>query len=270
MIEVRDASVSYPGAGHPALSGVSLTVAPGELVALLGANGSGKSTLIRLCNALLQPSAGFVAVDGLDACSENNLRAIRSRVGFVQQNPENQIVGTVVEEDVAFGPENLGVPTDELRSRVDEALAQTGLTGFERREPHLLSEGQKQRLAIAGALALRPAYLLLDEPTAMLDGRSRAEVLGVLGRLRQQGVGMLHITHHVEDVADADRVVVLSAGRVAYAGSLDPLVLDQELADSLGIEVPPMARLGMTLRTGGVGLARALPTPEEVGVALWG
>lgn len=269
MIEIRDVSVSYPGAGRPALSDVSLTVAPGELVALLGANGSGKSTLMRLCNALLQPDAGWVAVDGLDARDESNLWAIRSRVGFVQQNPENQIVGTVVEEDVAFGPENLGVPADELRTRVDHALAQTGLTGFERREPHLLSEGQKQRLAIAGALALRPAYLLLDEPTAMLDGCSRAGVLGVLGRLRGQGVGMLHITHHLEDVADADKVVVLSAGHVAYAGSLDPLLWDQDLADSLGIEVPAMARLAAALRPGGIEFERALPTPEDVGVALW-
>lgn len=270
MIEVREVSLSYPDARRPALDRVSLTVAPGELVALLGANGSGKSTLMRLCNALLQPDSGRVAVDGLDACDESNLWAIRSRVGFVQQNPENQIVGTVVEEDVAFGPENLGVPADELRTRVDQALAQTGLTGFERREPHLLSEGQKQRLAIAGALALRPAYLLLDEPTAMLDGRSRAEVLGVLGRLRQQGVGLLHITHHLEDVADADRVVVLREGRIAYQGPSGPVLSDPDLAGSLGIEVPAMARLATTLRAGGVGLAQALPTPEEVGVALWG
>ncbi len=270
MIEITDVSVEYPGSQRPALECVSLTVSPGELVAVLGGNGSGKSTLLRTCNALVALSHGQVHVDGLDTGDESALWRIRSRVGYVLQNPENQIVGTMVEEDVAFGPENLGVHPDELRRRVDSALADVGLTGFERREPHLLSEGQKQRLAIAGALAFEPAYLLLDEPTAMLDAQSRQEVLRVLRRLRERGVGMLHVTHHLADVADADRCVVLQSGRVVYDGPMDALLGESERAESLGLEVPPLALLVQALRGAGVAVPPGLPSLGEVEVALWG
>lgn len=269
MIEVKEVSLVYPGSSGPALDNVSISVAPGELVAVLGPNGSGKSTLIRLCNALLKPSAGAVSIDGLDATDERLVWEIRSRVGYVQQNPDNQIVGTMVEEDVAFGPENLGVPREELRIRVDEALAAVGLRGLERREPHLLSEGQKQRLAIAGALALRPTYLLLDEPTAMLDARGREDVLAVLRQLRQSGVGMLHITHHVEDVADADRMLVLAAGRVVYEGPLGGIARDPAGANAMGVELPAVARLAWALRNAGVPVPPGLPTAEQVEAALW-
>lgn len=255
MIALDDVSVTYAGEARPALSRVSLQVRPGEVVGLLGPNGSGKSTLARLCNALLLPSAGSVRVDDMSTTDERHVWAIRSRVGFVQQNPENQIVGTVAEEDVAFGPENLGVPRDELRRRVDMALAAVGLTGFERREPHLLSEGQKQRLAIAGALALEPAYLVLDEPTAMLDAVGRADVLAVLRRLREAGVGMLHVTHNLADVADADRVVALSEGALSHEGTPGSLLCEPERAAELGIELPAMAVLTAALRK------RKVPVP---------
>lgn len=269
MIELHHASVVYPGTERPAIDDVTLDIVPGETLALLGANGSGKSTLARLCNALLLPSSGSVVVDGMATDDASVVWEIRSRVGFVQQNPENQIVGTVVEEDVAFGPENLGVPTPELRSRVDDALAAVGLTGLERREPHLLSEGQKQRLAIAGALALRPSYLVLDEPTAMLDSVGRADVLAALRRLRSAGVGIVHVTHHLEDVLDADRVVVLRAGKIAFAGTTPELLKDPGMAAGLGLDVPPLVLLADALRAGGALVPAAAFSPESVVDALW-
>lgn len=269
MIELHEASVTYPGTERPALDRVSLQIHSGRTLALLGANGSGKSTLAKLCNALLLPTAGSVTVDGMTTSDNDAVWEIRSRVGFVQQNPENQIVGTVVEEDVAFGPENLGVPVPELRERVDAALAAVGLTGFERREPHLLSEGQKQRLAIAGALALRPSYLVLDEPTAMLDLVGRADVLSAIGRLRAGGVGIVHITHHLEDVLDADALAVLCDGRIAYEGTPSDLLSDEAVAEDLGIEVPPIVALAEELRALGASVPVDAFTPEAVVEALW-
>ncbi len=269
MIELRDVRFVYPGARRPALDGVSLRVEPGRTIGLLGPNGSGKSTLVRLMNALLLPTDGTVSVDGIDTGDDASVWTIRSRVGFVQQNPDNQIVGTVAEEDVAFGPENLGVPPAELRVRVDDALAAVGLTGLERREPHLLSEGQKQRLAIAGALALKPSYLVLDEPTAMLDGAGRADVLAALAALRARGVGIVHITHHLEDVLGADRVIVLADGRIAYDGTPVELVGDPSRAGSLGIDVPPIVVLADALRREGIAVPRDAVTAEGVVESLW-
>jgi len=269
MIELDEVSVTYPGEVRPALSHVSLRIQPGEVVGLLGPNGSGKSTLARLCNALLLPSTGSVRVDDMSTADEAHVWAIRSRVGFVQQNPENQIVGTVAEEDVAFGPENLGVPREELRRRVDAALAAVGLTGFERREPHLLSEGQKQRLAIAGALALEPSYLVLDEPTAMLDGVGRGDVLEVLRTLRAAGVGMLHVTHDLGDVIDADRVVVLAEGTIRHEGTPASLLDDPERTASLGVEMPAMAALGATLRGLGFSVPVGASDAATLLEALW-
>ena len=269
MIDVADVQVVYPGAEHPALDGVSLVVAPGECVGLLGRNGSGKSTLARLCNGLRLPDKGAVTVDGMDTRDEAATWEIRSRVGFVQQNPENQIVGTVVEEDVAFGPENLGVPREELRVRVDEALDAVGLSGLERREPHLLSEGQKQRLAIAGALAMRPSYLVLDEPTSMLDGVGRADVNAVLRQLRVAGVGMLRITHDLADVADADRLIVLADGRVVWEGFPADLLAAPGLAEQLGLDVPPIALLADALRGLGMPVPASALDAEAIAGALW-
>lgn len=269
MIELRDVRVAYPGAERPALDGVSLRVSPGETLAVLGPNGSGKSTLARLMNALLLPSAGTVLVDGMDTADEACVWSIRARVGFVQQNPDNQIVGTVAEEDVAFGPENLGVPQAELRARVDDALAAVGLTGLERREPHLLSEGQKQRLAIAGALALDPAYLVLDEPTAMLDGVGRAGVLEALSTLRDRGVGIVHVTHHLEDVLRADRAIVLDDGAVVFEGRPLDLAGDLDRAQAFGVDVPPVITLARMLRQAGAPVPLEAVTAEDIVEALW-
>lgn len=269
MIELVEAGFTYAGADGPALERVSLCVRPGEIVALLGPNGSGKSTLARLTNALLLPATGSVTVDGMDTRDERLLWDIRSRVGFVQQNPENQIVGTVVEEDVAFGPENLGVARSELRTRVDEALAAVGMSGLERREPHLLSEGQKQRLAIAGALALRPAYLVLDEPTAMLDSAGRVEVLGVLRALRDAGVGILDVTHHLSDVTDADRAIVLADGSIVFDGTPSDLIGDPSRAAALGVDVPALSRLASELRALGIAVPGDAHDVESVVDALW-
>ncbi len=269
MIEITDVRVVHPGAERPALDGVSITVAPGETVALMGPNGSGKSTLGRLCNGLMRPSAGRVAVDGLDTTDDHGMMEVRRRVGLVQQNPENQIVGTVVEEDVAFGPENLGVPAPELRRRVDEAIAAVGLTGLERREPHLLSEGQKQRLAIAGALAIGPDYLVLDEPTAMLDPVGREDVRRALDRLHDQGVGMLHITHRLDEAVSADRLVVLSAGRIVFDGHPGEILESEGLARTLAIEVPPVGVLAELLRRGGVPVPARSLQPDVIAESLW-
>lgn len=269
MIELVEACFTYPGSDAPALGPVSLEIAQGQTVALLGPNGSGKSTLARLTNALFLPSAGVVRVDGIDTRDETRVWDIRSRVTFVQQNPENQIVGTVVEEDVAFGPENLGVERSEVRRRVDEALAAVGLSGLERREPHLLSEGQKQRLAIAGALALRPAYLVLDEPTAMLDGVGRRDVLGVLGVLRSSGVSILHVTHHLADVVDADRAVVLRDGLVAFDGAPATLMSDPLLVQALGLDMPALSRLAFELKELGVPVPDSARDVDSVVDAIW-
>lgn len=269
MIVYEQAGFRYPGASTPAVDGVSFSVGPGSLVALLGANGSGKSTLARLGNALLVPTMGTVSVDDMDTCDETSVWAIRSRVGFIQQNPENQIVGTIAEEDVAFGPENLGVPPHEIRTRVDEALEAVGLAGFQRREPHMLSGGQKQRLAIAGALAMQPAYLIADEPTAMLDPVGRTDVLNALAGLRSRGVGILHITHHVGDVLDADRVLIVRDGRVAFDGAPDELLSDPAGVRTMGVEMPAEILLADELRRAGIPLPAGSITPEDVVEALW-
>jgi energy-coupling factor transport system ATP-binding protein len=269
MIELTDVTFRYPGAERPALAGVSLALAPGEQLAVVGANGSGKSTLALLCDGLLLPSSGRVTVDGADTREESRAFEVRSRVGLVLQDPDDQIVGTVVEEDAAFGPENLAVPRAEIRSRVDEALAAVGLTGLERREPHLLSEGQKQRLAIAGALAMRPAYLVLDEPTAMLDPRGRTDVLAILARLVGEGTGVLHVSHRLTDVRDANRVIALYEGAVVYDGDVAGLVGDEALLARSGLALPPIGRLAAALAESGISLPAALPRPEELAEALW-
>lgn len=267
MIEIHDVVVRYPGAHAPAIDGVSITLGAGEMVGVLGPNGSGKSTLARLCNALIMPTDGSVTVDGMDTREPASVWDIRSRVGFVQQNPDNQIVGTVVEEDVAFGPENLGVPLPELRNRVDEALALTGLSELARREPHLLSEGQKQRLAIAGALAMRPSYLVLDEPTAMLDGQGRHDVAAILGRLRASGVGILYVSHHLQEVLVADRVVVLDGGRAVFEGTPRSLIEARRLPE--GLDLPPVLQLVAALRRHGIEVGPATVDAEAIVEALW-
>ncbi len=270
MIELIDVTYAYPAADGAvtALDGVSTTLAAGELVVVLGANGSGKSTLVKLADGLLRPRSGSVVVDGMDTSDPEHTWAVRSRVGLVFQNPDNQIVATTVEEDVAFGPENLGIEREEIRRRVDRAISAVGLEGLERREPHQLSGGQRQRLAIAGALALDPAYLALDEPTSMLDLQGRADVLAVLAALRERGTGILHATHQLADAASADRVLVLSDGKVAFEGPPAELLGSDDTLRGLGLTSPPIGRLAAELRTLGVSVPVEALTAERVVAAL--
>lgn len=265
---IRFENVSFRYEGSPATScavcDLSLEFGADEMVAVLGANGSGKSTAVKLCNGLLLPTSGRVMVDGLATDDPAHAVSIRSRVGMVFQDPDDQIVATSVEDEVAFGPENLGLARDEIRARVDAAIAATGLTGLERREPHLLSGGQKQRLAIAGALAMRPHYLVMDEPTSMIDARGRDEVACVLAQVRAEGRGVVLITHDVAEALSADRVVVLSAGRVAFSGSVTELLERSADFGAWGLEVPALARLAADLERRGLGALRGAATIEEI------
>lgn len=269
MIEFLDVGYTYPtpSGDVPALCGVSLSLERGEAVAVLGSNGSGKSTLALLANGVRTPTRGAVFVDGMDTCDEARIWDVRTRVGLVLQNPDNQIVSTTVEEDVAFGPENLGVAPAEIRQRVDRAIHAVGLAGLERREPHHLSGGQRQRLAIAGTLALEPAYLILDEPTAMLDLQGRADVLAVLDALRSHGTGILHITHHLADAARSDRVIVLERGEVALEG-LPAEVFSSADLGALGLTMPPIGVLAGELRSLGIDVPVEAYTAEAVVDAL--
>lgn len=263
------AGVPAPQSVVLALDAVSLAIYRGEFVAVLGANGSGKSTLARHLNALLLPDAGQVLVDGLDTRDAQRVWSVRERVAMVFQNPDNQIVAAVVEEDVAFGPENVGLPPAEIRRRVSDALAEVGLTELRRRAPSALSGGQKQRLAIAGALALRPACLVLDEPTAMLDPAGRQEVLATVRRLRaESGMTVVYITHAMDEAALADRVIVLSRGQVALTGTPREVLTRPDLLGPLGLEPPPAAVAAERLRRAGLGLPPDILTLEELVDAL--
>jgi energy-coupling factor transport system ATP-binding protein len=270
VIAFDSVTLRYRPEGPAALTGVSLHLREGELVAVVGANGSGKSTLARLCDGLLLPTEGRVLVDGTDTADIDGVIGVRALVGMVFQDPDDQIVGTVVEEDCAFGPENLGLPSAEIRVRVDSALAAVGLTGLERREPHLLSEGQKQRLAIAGALAMRPRYLVFDEPSAMLDPVGRRAVAAIMGRLaRDDGHGVLVVTHDAADVARADRVVGLAGGHVVFDGAPADLLRDDGMLALVGLRLPSAGVLAADLRTRGVPVPITSMDAESVAGALW-
>jgi energy-coupling factor transporter ATPase len=231
----------------PALRGIDLTIPAGDYLAVVGANGSGKSTLLRHLNALLRPSSGRVWIDGFDTNDPAHLRAIRSTVGMVFQVPDSQIVATTVEEDVAFGPENLGVARDELVQRVDWALATVGLSDLRYRASHLLSAGQKQRLAIAGALAMRSRCILLDEATAMLDPRGRDQLLDTIARLHAEGLTIVTATHDMAEAARAQRMIVLSDGRIALEGAPRTVFQQVQTLRSLRLDLPPAMLLASTL-----------------------
>lgn len=270
MIRFESVSFAYRSANGlaPAIADVSFELGTGESLAVIGANGSGKSTLVRLVNGLLLPTRGAVSVDGNDTRDPRGIREVRTAVGVVFQRPDDQIVATSVEDDVAFGPENLGLPRDEIRRRVDETLLAMGLTGMEHREPHLLSGGQKQRLVIAGALAMRPRYVVFDEPTSMIDPQGRAEVQDVLARLREEGRGVLLVTHDLIEAAACGRVLVLERGREVFAGSPEQLFGDTSLLEALGLELPPLTRLAAALAVEGVPLSLSVTKPSQVVDAL--
>ncbi len=256
IIETKDLTFSYPAdEGEepvPALRGVDLAIERGSFVVVLGHNGSGKSTLAKTFNGVLLPTGGHVYVDGMDTADEDKLLAIRRTVGMVFQNPDNQIVANVVEEDVAFAPENLGVPTEEIRRRVDEALRLVDMSAFVRHAPHLLSGGQKQRIAIAGVIAMEPACIVLDEATAMLDPVGRREVLTAVHRLnRERGTTVVLITHHMNEAEDADRVIVMDDGRVAMDGTPREIFTRVEELRAMGLTVPDTVDLLDRLRRDG-------------------
>ena len=273
IIKTEDLRFSYPaaeGVSPVVLDGVDLAIKEGSFVAVLGHNGSGKSTLAKHMNAILLPSGGKVYVDGLDTTDEDRLLDVRRAVGMVFQNPDNQIVANVVEEDVAFAPENLGVPPEEIRKRVDEALKAVNMYEFREHAPHLLSGGQKQRIAIAGVIAMEPRCVVLDEPTAMLDPTGRADVLRTIKALNQErGVTVVLITHHMDEAAQADRLVVMSKGRVVADGVPKEVFSHVEELKAVGLTVPQTTQLLWELRQEGISVPLDALSDEECAAALW-
>ena len=236
------------------LDGINLEIESGSFVAVLGHNGSGKSTLAKHLNAIMIPASGTVFINGLDTSNEDNLLAVRSTVGMVFQNPDNQIVASIVEDDVAFAPENLGVPSAEIRQRVDEALRTVGMYDYRMSAPHLLSGGQKQRVAIAGVLAMKPQVMVLDEPTAMLDPVGRREIISTITNLRREGITVILITHHMDECIDADRLIVMSMGKVIADGTPKQVFSRVDFLKENGLAVPETTELLYGLSQSGVSL----------------
>ncbi|KGF10993.1 MAG: energy-coupling factor transporter ATPase [Negativicoccus succinicivorans] len=252
-----------------AIRDVSVQIKRGEFVAVIGTNGSGKSTFAKHLNALLLPTEGDVLVDGISVRDEARVWDIRSRVGMVFQNPDNQIVAAVVEEDVAFGPENLGVPREQLQERVDAALAAVDMTAYRKHAPHMLSGGQKQRVAIAGVLAMQPECIVLDEPTAMLDPRGREEVMHTVQALHdKRGMTVVYITHFMEEAAQADRILVMIKGELVMDGTPREVFADVDRLKELGLDVPVASEVAHDLRAAGLPLREDIITDEELGEAL--
>ena len=255
VIKIENLHYTYPGDDVESLKGVNLEIERGSFVAVLGHNGSGKSTLAKHLNAILLPTEGKVLIDGIDTADENNLLKIRSTVGMVFQNPDNQIVAHVVEDDVAFAPENLGVEPAEIRERVDNALKAVDMYEFRLHAPHLLSGGQKQRVAIAGVIAMQPEVIVLDEPTAMLDPKGRREVIDTVTKLcREKGITIVLITHHMSECIDADRLIVMSNGDVVADGTPQEVFSQVELMHSEGLAVPATTELMWQLNNKGFNL----------------
>jgi len=267
LIRVVGLHYTYgPNSATPiqALRGIDLEIGHGEFLAIVGHNGSGKSTLAKCLNGLLLPTQGEVWVEGRSTAKTEALLSIRATVGLVLQNPDNQIIASVLEEEVAFGPENLGLPREELRRRVDQALQETGLWELRQRDPHTLSAGQKARLAIASILAMRPACLVLDEATALLDPLSRREILRLVHKLHAEGLTIVLITHRMDELADAERVLILEQGRIALEGTPRQLLAQSERLRALGLDLPPAAAIAQGLRRRGAPIAEDILTAEEL------
>ncbi len=247
------------------IENMNLKIEKGDFVAVLGHNGCGKSTLAKLCNAILLPQQGRVLVDGIDTADEEKLYDIRQRVGMVFQNPDNQIVATIVEDDVAFGPENLGVEPKEIRRRVDEALKDVGMYEFRTFEPHKLSGGQKQRVAIAGIIAMKPNCIVLDEPTAMLDPRGRREVMATVKKLNEEyGITVVFITHYMDEAVKANRVIVMDKGRIILDGKPKEVFTHIDTLKGVGLDVPEATELTRNLREKGISLAEDILDIDEL------
>ncbi len=267
FIESENLTFRYQGVAEDipdVLDHVSLHIEKGQFVAIIGHNGSGKSTLAKHFNAILLPSGGKMIIKGMDTCDESHIFNIRQAVGMVFQNPDNQIVATVVEEDVAFAPENLGVPSEEIRQRVDEALKAVGMSEYKQHAPHMLSGGQKQRVAIAGIIAMRPECIVLDEPTAMLDPTGRREVMATIRSLNQEyGITIILITHHMNEAAEADRVVVMDSGSILLDGTPKQVFSQVDTLRAAGLSVPQTVELLYRLRQEGLDVPLdALDTEE--------
>ena len=269
LIEIQNVSYAYEDAAAKALNNVSLTINDGEFVAVVGHNGSGKSTLAKHLNALLLPTEGKVLVDGMDTADEADTLSIRQRVGMVFQNPDNQLVTTIVEEDVAFGPENIGVPGNEIRARVDRALAAVGMEKYAHSAPNMLSGGQKQRIAIAGMLAMQPKVLVLDEATAMLDPKGRRDIIDLVTKLhKENGITVVMITQYMEEVIGADRVAVMSGGELILEGTPKEVFSQDELLHKHRLDVPVMQQLANRLNAHGANLPKSILSVEEMAQAI--
>ncbi len=265
MLDIQNVSFSYEEDGKKAVDGVSLSVPRGAFVAVLGQNGSGKSTLAKLMNGLYRPLSGTVLVDNMSTADEAKTYQLRRKAGMVFQNPDNQLVATMVREDVAFGLENIGVPTEEMPERIDAALKSVGMLEYADRAPHLLSGGQKQRVAIAGILAMQPEAIIFDEATAMLDPSGRQEVFGTVRRLnREQGLTVVWITHFMEEAALCGYIHVMHEGKLVLSGTPKEVFADPARMRSLHLDVPPMAMLATTLRAEGFPLPEGILTVEDM------
>lgn len=247
-----------------AIDGISFTIEKGSFTAIIGQNGSGKSTLAKNMNGLLIPTQGKIYVDGMDTSLEENLWPVRQRVGMVFQNPDNQIVSAIVEDDVAFGPENLGIEPEEIRRRVDGALESVEMNEYRKKAPHLLSGGQKQRIAIAGAIAMEPDCIVFDEPTAMLDPRGRQEVLKVIRRMNEKGITTILITHFMEEAASADKVIVMDSGSIVMEGTPKEIFKRGTELIELGLGVPAPVELAMELRKRGFDIPEDIQTTDRL------
>lgn len=273
IITLENVSFEYTDdddhASHPVFSGLDLSIARGSFTCVLGHNGCGKSTMAKLLNGLNKPASGKVTVDGMDTADESRESAIRRRVGMVFQNPDNQMVATIVEEDVAFGPENIGIAPQEIRKRVDSALRAVGMYEYRTHATHKLSGGQKQRVAIAGVLAMHPECIVLDEPTAMLDPQGRAEVISTVKQLnRERGITIVLITHYMDEAVEADRIVVMDSGRIIMDGAPRDVFSRVEKLRGVGLDVPQSAELAYRLSQNGVDISGDILTPEECARAI--
>ena len=268
IIEIKNLSFQYEGSSKKVLKNINIDIKEGEFICVLGHNGSGKSTLAKLINAQFIPTEGDILVGNMNTKDDDNLWNIREMCGMVFQNPDNQLVATIVEEDVAFGPENLGVPREELRKRVDDCLELVGMTDYKRHSPALLSGGQKQRIAIAGILAMNPKCLLMDEPTAMLDPQGRKDILDTVLKLREMGKTIIHITHYMEECVNADRIIVINEGDVVLEGTPREVFSNVEQMKEIGLDVPEPTEISYLLNKSNINVRRDVLTVDELVEAL--
>ena len=270
IIEIKNLSFQYEGSSKKVLKNLNIDIKEGEFICVLGHNGSGKSTLAKLINAQYIPTEGDILVGNMNTKDDDNLWNIREMCGMVFQNPDNQLVATIVEEDVAFGPENLGVPREELRKRVDECLELVGMSEYKRHSPALLSGGQKQRIAIAGILAMNPKCLLMDEPTAMLDPQGRKDILDTVLKLREMGKTIIHITHYMEECVNADRIIVINEGDVVLEGTPREVFSNVEQMKEIGLDVPEPTEISYLLNKSNINVRADVLTVDELVEALEG